>query len=71
MQAMAGQRGAAAAAGSSRTSASREMNFRLRGQEKLTYTYLVTMTGNSGWIEYDLWSKNGGTDKKRVDIKVK
>lgn len=63
--------GAPAGAGQSRQTASKELSFRLRGQEKLTYTYMVTMTGNSGWMEFDLWSKNGGTDNKKIDIKVK
>ncbi len=54
-----------------RMTSSKELQFRLRGQEKLSYTYLVSMTGNSGWMEFDLWSKNGGTDNKRMEIKVK
>jgi len=77
--ARAGARGAGAGAGQtammaapqSRVTSSRELQFRLRGQEKLTYTYMVSMSGNSGWMEFDIWSKNGGTDKKRVDIKIK
>jgi hypothetical protein len=70
MQAMASQRGGT---GASRpvVTGSRELTFRLKGQEKLTYTYLVTMTGNSGWMEFDLWSKNGGTDNRKIEIKVK
>lgn len=68
------QGGAAAslqASPQARVTSSKELQFRLRGQEKLTYTYMVSMSGNSGWLEFDIWSKNGGTDKKRVDIKVK
>ena len=55
----------------SRTTSSKELNFRLGSQQKLTYTYIVSMSGNSGWMEFDLWSKNGGTDKKKIDITLK
>jgi hypothetical protein len=59
------------ATNASRTTSSKELKFRLGGQQKLTYTYLVSMTGNSGWMEFDLWSKNGGTDKKKIDISIR
>jgi hypothetical protein len=50
---------------------SKELSFRLRGEQEITYTYLVAMKGNSGWMEFNLWSKNGGTDKRRIDLNVK
>ena len=65
------QRGGGTGGSQGRVTSNTELKFRLRGQEKLTYTYLVTMAGNSGWIEFDLWSKNGGADNKKIDIKIK
>ncbi|MBE0675065.1 MAG: hypothetical protein IH591_10420 [Bacteroidales bacterium] len=70
MQAMAGQRGAMTGS-QPRVTSSTELMFRLQGQQKLSYRYLVSMSGNSGWMEFDIWSKNGGTDNKKVEIKIK
>ena len=44
--------------------------FQLRGQQTLRYCALVEMSGSQGWVEFSIQSKNGGTDKKRVNIKV-
>jgi hypothetical protein len=69
-QGMAAQRGEEMTTRPVATS-SKELRFRLGGQQKRTYTYLVSMTGNSGTMEFDLWSKNGGTDNRKIDIKIK
>ena len=44
--------------------------FRLKGKETLHFCCLVKMNGSSGWVEVQVVSKNGGTAKKRVNIKV-
>ena len=44
--------------------------FRLKGKEMLRFSVLVKMDGSDGWVEFDVDSKHGGTDKKRVNIKV-
>jgi hypothetical protein len=44
--------------------------FRLRGRDSIRYRALVKMTGNDGWVEIRTESKFGGTDTKRVAIKV-
>jgi len=44
--------------------------FRLKGKETLQFCALVKMSGSNGWVEVQVVSKNGGTAKKRVNIKV-
>jgi hypothetical protein len=44
--------------------------FRLRGKDSLRFRALVKMSGGDGWIEVKTESKFGGTDSKRVAIKV-
>jgi hypothetical protein len=44
--------------------------FRLKGKETLHFCALVKMNGTNGWVEVQVVSKNGGTAKKRVNIKV-
>lgn len=48
----------------------KETEFRLQGKQKLRFRYLVKMDGSSGWVEFQTGSKMGGTDKKRITIKV-
>ncbi len=50
--------------------AKEEVEFRLRGESSASYRYLLKMTGTSGWIECTVVSERGGTDKKRVEIKI-
>ncbi len=44
--------------------------FRLKGKETLRFCALVKMSGSTGWVEVQVVSKNGGTAKKRINIKV-
>ena len=44
--------------------------FRLRGRDSVRFRALVRMTGASGWVEVKTESKFGGTDTKRVAIKL-
>jgi hypothetical protein len=44
--------------------------FRLRGRDSARFRALVKMTGASGWVEIKTESKFGGTDTKRIAIKV-
>jgi len=44
--------------------------FRLKGKETLRFCAMVKMSGSSGWVEVQVVSKNGGTTKKRINIKV-
>jgi hypothetical protein len=44
--------------------------FRLRGRDSIRYRALVRMTGTDGWVEFKTESKFGGTDTRRVSIKV-
>ncbi len=44
--------------------------FRLQGKQTLRFCALVEINGSSGWVELTIQSKNGGMDKKRVNIKV-
>ena len=44
--------------------------FQLKGKQTLRFCALVEMSGSQGWVEFTIQSKNGGTDKKRVNIKV-
>jgi len=44
--------------------------FQLKGKQTLRFCALIEMSGSQGWVEFTIQSKNGGTDKKRVNIKV-
>ena len=44
--------------------------FRLRGRDSIRFRGLVKMTGAEGWIELKTESKFGGTDTRRVAMKV-
>jgi hypothetical protein len=44
--------------------------FWLKGKQTLRFGALVKMDGNQGWIEIQVKSQNGGTDTKRINIKV-
>jgi hypothetical protein len=50
--------------------AGKSAEFRLRGRDSIRYRALVKMTGTDGWVEVRTESKFGGTDTKRVAIKV-
>jgi len=43
--------------------------FRLKGNETLTFRYLVRMTDASGWVEANVESFHGGTASKRINIR--
>jgi len=44
--------------------------FRLRGRDSIRFRGLVKMTGAEGWIELKTESKFGGSDTRRVAIRV-
>jgi hypothetical protein len=44
--------------------------FRLKGKEMLRFSALIRMQGSDGWVEFDVESQHGGTDKKRVKINI-
>ncbi len=44
--------------------------FRLRGRDSVHFRALVKMTGATGWVELKTDSRFGGTDTKRVTIKL-
>ena len=44
--------------------------FRLKGKQTLHFCALVKMDGSQGWVEVNVKSQNGGTAKKKVNIKV-
>ena len=44
--------------------------FRLRGKEQIRFRGLVKVTGKEGWIEVKTDSKAGGTDSRRITIRV-
>ena len=44
--------------------------FRLKAHESKRFCALVKMTGASGWVEVTTKSKAGGTEVKRIDLKV-
>ena len=48
----------------------KEISLRLKGRDKQTFRYLLAMKGSSGWMEFTINSKNGGTDKKKIEIKI-
>jgi len=44
--------------------------FRLKGKQKLRFSTLVKIDGSQGWVELYVKSQHGGSDKKRINIKV-
>ena len=46
-----------------------EAEFRLRGKDAKRFRFLVKMTGNEGWVEFNTASRHGGKDAKRIVIK--
>ncbi|UCE41375.1 MAG: hypothetical protein JSV17_18405 [Candidatus Aminicenantes bacterium] len=44
--------------------------FWLKGKETLRFGALVKMDGSQGWIEVQVKSQNGGTDTKRINLKI-
>lgn len=48
----------------------KETSLRIKGRDKQTVRYLVAMKGSSGWMEFTINSLNGGTDKKKIEIKI-
>ena len=44
--------------------------FRIKGKETLWFCALVEMDGSQGWVEFEVKSKHGGTDKKRINVKL-
>jgi hypothetical protein len=44
--------------------------FRLRGNDAQRFRCLAKMSGTSGWVEFQVESKYGGRDKKRVQLNV-
>jgi len=43
---------------------------RLMGEQSLKYRYLVQMKGKKGWVQFNIDSERGGSDEKKVDLKV-
>lgn len=44
--------------------------FWLKGKETLRFGALVRMDGSQGWVEIDVRSEQGGTDTKRINLKI-
>ncbi|MCK4556450.1 MAG: hypothetical protein KAU47_02945, partial [Candidatus Aminicenantes bacterium] len=44
--------------------------FRLKGKETQRFCALVKMDGSQGWVEIQVKSQHGGTDTKRINLKV-
>ena len=44
--------------------------FWLKGKQTLRFGALVKMDGSQGWIEIQVKSQNGGTDTKRINLKI-
>ncbi len=44
--------------------------FRLSGKSTQKFGYLVKMDGGSGWVEFEVNSKFGGTAKKRISLQT-
>ena len=44
--------------------------FWLKGKEALRFGALVKMDGGQGWVEIDVKSEHGGTDTKRINLKI-
>ncbi len=48
----------------------RGTEFWLKGKETIRFGALVKMDGSQGWVEVQVKSQNGGTDSKRINLKV-
>jgi hypothetical protein len=44
--------------------------FRIKGRETLRFCALVEMSGSSGWVEFTVRSRHGGTAVKRIQLKI-
>jgi hypothetical protein len=55
---------------SSEPIAEKSAEFRLKGKQTLRFCTLVKMSGTQGWVEFQVKSQHGGTDKKRINFKV-
>lgn len=51
-------------------SSGEKTEFRLKGKEKKIIRYFVAMEGKKGTIEFNLISKNGGTDTKKATLRI-
>jgi len=45
-----------------------KVEFRIRGEESLKFCVLLKIDGLNGWIDFNVKSKHGGTDKKRIEF---
>jgi hypothetical protein len=45
-----------------------KVEFRLRGEESLKFCVLLKIDELNGWIDFNVKSKHGGTDKKRIEF---
>ena len=46
----------------------KETSFRLKGKEKRIIRYIVAMDSKTGNLEFNLISKNGGSDSRKIEI---
>jgi hypothetical protein len=53
-----------------RTADGATTELRLMSEDSQTFRYLVQMTGNSGWVEFTIASKMGGTATRRINVRV-
>jgi hypothetical protein len=44
--------------------------FWIKGKESLRFGALVKMDGSQGWVEVQVKSQRGGTDTKRINLKI-
>ncbi|MFC1556788.1 M14 family metallopeptidase [candidate division KSB1 bacterium] len=54
----------------SETVSIKETELGLEGQQALRFRYLAKMDGSNGWVEFEIISKHGGSDKKRITIRI-
>jgi len=47
----------------------KESEFRLLGKDEQRFRCLIKMAGSEGWVEFNVASKHGGKDKKRIMIR--
>ena len=40
----------------------------LNGNDSQTFRYLIRKNGGKGWIQAEIASERGGTDKKKIEI---
>ncbi|MFC1553431.1 M14 family metallopeptidase [candidate division KSB1 bacterium] len=55
---------------SGRVAATKETSLRLTGKDSQRFRYLVEMDGSSGWVEFNIKSKFGGEDTKRINLRI-